>query len=160
MPYEFEIGQMGGVLVRNHDYIVDFDLGEDSGTIEVVQMVVALVEDDDTGNDPFELMFGIRRRSLETGKTSDMIFDHATARLYVPRDFAEDVMGRVLESIRALIKHVDPYSVSMESFESALPGPAMHKYMSVCNELGVLGYSLTECWRDGTDQKDYWFFTK
>jgi hypothetical protein len=68
MPYEFKIGQPGDVLIGTHgDYIVDFDLGEDSDDIAVVQMMVGLTEDDHTGSDPFELLFGIKRRFVETG---------------------------------------------------------------------------------------------
>jgi len=161
MPYEINIGQPGDVFDGVYgDYVVDFDLGEDSDSIEVVQMVVALVEDDDSGDHPFELMFGIRRRSLETGATSREAFDHETARQYVPRENAEEVLGLVLESIQKLLEHVDPFEIVMESFESDLPGEAMHKYMRICNKLGLAGLDLTECYRDGTDSKDYWFFTK
>jgi hypothetical protein len=57
MPFEIKIGQPSDVFDGTYgDYIVDFELGEDSDTIEVVQMVVALVEDDQTGNNPFELI--------------------------------------------------------------------------------------------------------
>jgi hypothetical protein len=161
MPYEFKIGQPGEVFFGTYgDYIVDFDLGEDSDTIEVVQMMVALVEDDDTGNDPFELMFGIRRRSLETGATTLPAFDHEAARQYVPKESADEVMRLVLDSIGKLMETVNPGLITMESFESDLPALAMAKYMRICNRLGELGYTLIECWRDGTDLKDYWFFTK
>ncbi len=161
MPYEFKIGEPGEVLTGVYgDYLVDFDLGEISDTVDVVQMVVALVEDDETRSDPFELMFGIRLRSLETGKTSETFFDYQTARTYVTKQEAELVMPRILESVRRLVRQVNPFELVMELFEADLPGPAMHKYMSICNELGRLGYSMTKCWRDGTDLKDYWFFTK
>ena len=104
MPFEIKIGQPSDVFDGTYgDYIVDFELGEDLDTLEVVQMVVALVEDDQTGNDPFELMFGIRRRSLETGETSRPVFDHETARQYVRKEDAEEVLGLVLESIRRLL---------------------------------------------------------
>jgi hypothetical protein len=161
MPYEFKIGQLGDVLIGTYgDYIVDFDLGEDSDSIDTVQMMVGLTEDDHTGSDPFELLFGIRRRSLETGITTPPRYNHATACQYIPKSQRNAVMLLILASVRKLVEFVNPDRVVMVTYEPDLPVVAMGKYMRICNYMGLLGYTQTEYRRDGTDLKDYWLFTK
>jgi hypothetical protein len=161
MAYEFEPGEPKPVETGIYgDYIVDFDLGVDTEAAEQVHMSVALYEDDDTGSDPFGLVFGIRRTSTSTGETSLPAFDHATVGRYVPKERREFTMLLVLRSIRMLVNQVNPDTIFMETFEGGLPVEAMAKYNRISNYLGILGYIQTFYNHSGNDLKDSWLFTK
>lgn len=161
MPYEFELGAPEDVFVGIHgDYTVDFDLGVDTDTKQQIVMTIALVEDDDSGGDPFGLIFGIRKKDLDTENIVGPFFDHDAARKYVPKEHSGAVMLQILLGLTLLVQHVNPSMVAMETYETDLPVPAMAKYMRICNHMGLLGYAQTEYRRDGTDRKDYWLFTK
>lgn len=141
------------------DYTVDFDLGVNSDTNERVFMQVALYEHDH-GPNPFDLLFGIRRQDLDTGAVSGAFFDLQTVRLVVPKAQRQNTLGRVLESLILLVRYVDPFEITMQTFYGDLNAGAMLKYDRISSALGVLGYSLKAYWRDGTDLKDHWLFTK
>jgi hypothetical protein len=161
MPYRFELGQLEPVYIGVYgDYTVDFDIGVDDDHNEQVVMTVALVEDDNSGSDPFELIFGIRRKSLETEAVSLPEFDHTTARSCVPRENAAAVLDLILDAVSALVDHVNPSTVAMVTYEADLPVAGIAKYTRISNHMGLLGYTQTEYRRDGTDRKDYWLFTK
>lgn len=129
MAFEFDIDQPEPVFVGPTDYVVDFTLGYDLDRGERILMSVVLFKDD-SGGDPHELAFGIRRQDVFTGTTSNYAFDHETAKSYVPKDKRQLVSLLVLSAVRALVERVRPKIVVMETFESNLPAPAMGKYMA------------------------------
>jgi hypothetical protein len=161
MPYTCDPGSPEPVYVGIYgDYTVDFDIGVDEDNAEQIVMTVALVEDEESGSDPFEIVFGIRSKHLIAGTTGEPSFDHATARKFVPKEHAAAVMDLVLDSLTMLVEHVNPSTVTMATYESDLNVAAMAKYMRISNHMGTLGYRQTQYRRDGTDLKDYWLFTK
>lgn len=133
---------------------------DDADYEKLVQMSVALVEDVNDGESPFELVFGIRFTNIETGVISGPFFDHDTARQYVPKDRAAQVMDLIVACVNRLLDEVAPSVVAMETFEANLPAVAMGKYMRICNVMGLNSYAQTEYRRDETDGKDHWLFTK
>jgi hypothetical protein len=142
------------------DWIVEFPLGFDLDANHQVMMTVALVEDEVTKNDPFELIFGIRTVDFDTSVASPPQFDHQTARLYVSKERSAAVLHLICDCVRALLESVNPSSVAMVTHEANLPGPAMGKYMNICNMLGLCGYGQIKYERDATDGRDHWLFTK
>ena len=122
MPYEVTLGPPQPVNYGfEGDSSVDFDLGIDAEAGEGARMTVALVEDTDSGNDPFTLLFGVRLTSLETDETQAIIFDHATARRYAPKDLAGEILVLVLQSLQMLVEEVNPSRIIMATYETALP---------------------------------------
>lgn len=161
MPYEVTLGQPQPINYGfEGDSSVDFDLGIDPEAGEGARMTVALVEDTDSGNDPFTLLFGVRLTSLETDETKVFIFDHATARRYAPEDVAGEILVLVLESLQMLVEAVNPTTIIMGTYETALPPSAMVKYERISKLLELLGYTETSYYRDATDLRDHWLFTK
>ena len=109
----------------------------------------------------FELCFGIRKRSgVDASNVSSPDYSSATGKLYVPPESAEDVLGVVLAATVSLIGKVRPANVIMETFHSNLPPKAMRKYESIAKILGSLSYTVAEKFRDETDGKDYWSFSR
>ncbi len=161
MPFDFSLGTPTEPLPGFvGDYTVDFDLGLDSDTNERVFMQVALYEHEDQPN-PFSLLFGIRRQNLDTFHVGPADFDHATVRELIPKGQRENTLDKVIESIQMLVESVDPFEITMETYDENLDAEGMKKYSHISNALAELGYTETLLPRDGTeDQRDHWSFTK
>lgn len=160
MPFWFVVGGPSPVARGDRYYVSDITLGYDTDTDERVLMSVALLEADD-GGDPHELVFGIRLENLRTWEITAFDFDQATGRKYIQgRGAADLVMYLVLSAIRPLVNHSNAKTIVMESFHPNLPAKAMGKYARISSELKRCGLKLKDHWRDGTDGKDYWLFTR
>jgi hypothetical protein len=160
MGFEFELGDLSDIDWHATEYIVDFTIGFDLENRERISMAIALIEDEEGGTDPFALTFGIMKTPIDGGAAEGPFFDHATCRTFVSKENAEAVMNLILVAVRKLVAEVEPQTVEMATYEEALPPPAMAKYYRITNCLGQCGFGMTSYQRDGTDQKDYWLFTK
>jgi hypothetical protein len=70
-------------------------------------------------------------------------------------------MDLVLNGVSALIDSVNPHIVEMATYEADLGHEAMRKYSRISDLLRYnYRFEVTNYWRDGTDLKDYWLFTK
>ncbi len=145
-------------LAADGSCIIDFALGYDPDLSLIVLMSVMLIPDE---SGAFELVFGIRERSgVDASNPATLDYKSATAKLYVPPESAEDVLGVVLTATVRLIEKVKPRNVIMETFHSNLPPKAMRKYESIEKVLGSLSYAITEKFRNEGDGKDYWSFRR
>jgi hypothetical protein len=59
-----------------------------------------------------------------------------------------------------LIEAVQPKDIVMETFHANLPSKAMKKYELISDVLERLSYALVDQFRDETDGKDYWSFSR
>jgi hypothetical protein len=138
--------------------IVDFALGYDLDSSLVILMSVMLIPDE---SGAFELCFGIRKRNVENAlEVSPPDYRSETAKQFVPRTETENVRSAILSTIEALVKAVKPEDIIMETFHANLPPRAMKKYDLICEILAKNFYRLTDQFRDGTDGKDYWSFSR
>lgn len=160
MAFVFEVGEPGEVIPGDRgDWVIEFTLGFDAAADELVSMAVALIEDEDQPN-PFTLTFGIVRKREDGTAIGEVAFDHTTARRYVARERANQVMVIILTCISHLCSAVKPGEIAFSTYEADLPPPAMQKYYKISNHLGSCGYVMGFYRREGTDLIDNWFFTK
>jgi hypothetical protein len=161
MAFKFELGDPGDIAIGpDGDWVAEFSIGFDLELDEIINMAVALIENQPEPN-PFTLTFGIVRRAANGGdQIGEVIFDHSAARAYVARERANQVMIQILNCIEQLCALVDPSEVQFSTFEADLPPPAMQKYFKVSNHLGICGYEMNFYRREGADLRDNWFFTK
>ena len=138
--------------------VIDFALGYDLDRSLIIVMSVMLVRDE---SEAFELCFGIRTRSPANAlEVSPPDYSSATAQRFVPPAATEDVLSVVLSAIIVLIEAVKPKDILMETFHANLPLKAMKKYKLISDILERFSYALIDQFRDETDGKDYWSFSR
>ena len=161
MPYVFDLErdfEREPHVDTDGTHSIDFALGYDLDQFLVVLMSVMLVADE---SGAYELCFGIRTRSAERpSSVSPPDYSFTTATTFVPRDASEEVLATVLAAIRILVEAVRPDDIVMETFHANLPPKAMKKYQLISTLLDELSYTTTERFRDETDSKDYWVFSR
>jgi hypothetical protein len=161
MAFELDLGGLSEVEIGyDGDYNAQFTVGYDLDANERVVMAIALIEDAERAG-VFALVFGLLVSDLEGANEQGPFFDHATARKYISRADAIPVMDLVLNGVSALIDSVNPHIVEMATYEADLGHEAMRKYSRISDLLRYnYRFEVTNYWRDGTDLKDYWLFTK
>jgi hypothetical protein len=161
MPYLFDLENdfdQEPFVDADGSHIIDFALGYDVDHSLIVLMSVMLIADP---SGAFELCFGIRRRSASNVQDiSPPDYSSATARRYVPRSAATDVLELIVIAIIALVRKAKPEHVIMETFHANLPPKAMKKYEVIVSVLEWQSYRLVEQFRNEEDGKDYWSFTR
>src|SRR5689334_17353706 len=126
MPYKFGLGAFDGPTQdATNSFTVNFALGYETEIFFAVLMSVMLVNGDsylDGKLSPvYDLQFGVRLLSLNSGFVSPPFFDRATAAQYVPSDQSHAVLMKVIDAVGLLVEASSGNHITMETYHSGLP---------------------------------------
>jgi hypothetical protein len=172
MAYIFEVeADFSPAIKIGDDYVLDFALGYELETSEIITMSVMLVAGDSYLAEPldkaparenaiYDLQFGIRVHSAHNGSVSGPNFTIEATRKYIP-DYARSDVAAVLHSaITRIIRDVRPHFLTMETFYPNLPDKALRKYQAISAVIEGCGYKVADAFQDGTNGVNYWFFSR
>jgi len=172
MAYIFELETDFSPPIKiGEDYVLDFALGYELDTSEIITMSVMLVAGDSYLDEPldkatplenaiYDLQFGIRVHDAHNGDVSGPDFTIETSRKYIPDYARSQVAAALCNAIARIIRHVRPHSVTMETFYPNLPDKALRKYQAISAVIEGCGYKVADAFRDGTNGTNYWLYSR
>jgi hypothetical protein len=110
-------------------------------------------------DDTLEFSFGIRTR-VGDGPASPPDFGKEAVDRYIPKDSRPKIKDLIGLSAIWIATAALPNNIVMETFYPSLDAKALRKYEIVIRAFEICGYKLVDQFRDSSDDKDYWSFSR